>query len=64
MHAMGDTHEYFNNVGALQEQLECVPRECLYLPIKHCREIDQFCFKNLTLDGYSPHGSFEINTEV
>lgn len=64
VHVLGDAHVYSNHVDALKEQIERTPRPLPKLSIRQRERIEDFCFEDLTLEGYNPHKSIAMKMAV
>lgn len=64
VHVIGDTHIYLNHVDALKEQLTRSPKPFPLLHVKSKKNIDDFTFDDLTLEGYEPHRSIAMEMAV
>lgn len=64
VHVLGDAHVYSNHIDALKEQVERSPRPFPKLHIKTRERIEDFCFDDLTLEGYTPHKSISMKMAV
>lgn len=64
VHVLGDAHVYTNHVDALTEQLKREPRPFPTLKIRHRDSIEEFCFEDLTLEGYDPHDALKMKMAV
>lgn len=64
VHVLGDAHVYNNHVDALKEQIDRTPRPFPKLSIRAREKIEDFCFEDLTLDGYSPHKAISMQMAV
>lgn len=64
VHVLGDAHVYSNHVDALKEQLVRTPRPFPKLSIRERQSIEDFCFDDLTLEGYQPHKAIAMEMAV
>lgn len=64
VHVLGDAHVYNNHVEALKVQIEREPRPFPTLKIRARDNIEDFCFEDLTLEGYQPHESIAMKMAV
>uniref|UniRef100_A0A7S2MDM9 Bifunctional dihydrofolate reductase-thymidylate synthase n=1 Tax=Octactis speculum TaxID=3111310 RepID=A0A7S2MDM9_9STRA len=65
IHTIGDAHVYLNHVDALRTQLTRIPRPFPRLVInEEKRDIDSFSYEDLTVEGYSPHGTIKMKMAV
>ena len=68
VHVIGDAHVYLNHVDALKEQLKRKPRPFpkLKLNLKEgeTRELDDWEYKDFTIEGYKPQKTIKMKMAV
>jgi dihydrofolate reductase/thymidylate synthase len=56
IHTMGDAHVYLNHADALREQLNRRPLPFPRLRLNpHVCDIDEFCYSDVSIEGYRPY---------
>lgn len=64
VHVLGDAHVYNNHIDALKEQIERAPRLFPTLKIQAKEKIEDFCFEDLALEGYTPHKTIAMKMAI
>jgi len=65
VHTLGDAHVYKNHVDPLKEQLERKPRPFPKLFFKReIKNIEDFCYEDLVVEGYDPHPKVSMEMAV
>lgn len=56
VHTFGDVHIYLDHINQVEEQLQRIPKALPKLKLNPLvKEIDEFCFEDVIIEGYEPH---------
>lgn len=64
VHTLGDAHIYENHLDQVKEQLTRSPKTLPILNLTHRDSIDDFCFEDVKIEGYTSHSAIKGDVAV